>query len=69
VPNCKDAKEKSKAPGPGTYKTMVSIEKKANEHQRMNSDGQLVGQEPQSFLFKTKRGEFWKHEGITPYTR
>lgn len=69
MPNCKDAKDKAKAPGPGTYKTMISIEKKANEHQRMNSDGQLVGQEPQSFLFKTKRGEFWKHEGNTPYTR
>ena len=29
----------------------------------------FVGQEPKSFLTKTKRGEFWKHEGETPYTR
>ena len=69
VPNRKDAKVKSLAPGPGTYKTVVSIEKTSNDHLRSTSDGQFIGQEPQSFLTKTKRGEFWKHEGETPYTR
>ena len=69
VPNCKDKKEGSLAPGPGAYKTVASIEKTAHDHARNNSDGIFVGQEPQSFLSKTKRGEFWKHEGATPYTR
>lgn len=32
VPNCKDAKSKSLAPGPGTYQTVTSIEKTSNEH-------------------------------------
>jgi hypothetical protein len=43
VPNCKDAKNKSLAPGPGTYKTVVSIEKTANDHLRSTSDGQFIG--------------------------
>lgn len=29
----------------------------------------MMGQEPASFLTKTERGDFWKHEGETPYTR
>jgi hypothetical protein len=69
VPNCKDAAIKSPNPGPGSYKTTVSIQNTAQEHQKQNTDGQFIGQEPQSFLTKTKRGEFWKHEGETPYTR
>lgn len=48
---------------------MHSIEKTANEHIKQTADGQFIGQEPQSFLTKTARGEFWKHEGETPYTR
>jgi len=62
-------KSETLPPGPGSYKTVHSIEKSAADHQRNNSDGMFVGQEPQSFLSKTKRGEFWKHEGATPYTR
>ena len=69
VPNVKDLKIKNMNPGPGTYTTVVSIEKKATEHLKKNTDGQYIGQEPQSFLSKTQRGEFWKHEGQTPFTR
>lgn len=69
VPNCKDVTLKAPYPGPGTYKTTFSIENTAQEHQKQNTDGQFIGQEPQSFLTKTKRGDFWKHEGETPYTR
>jgi hypothetical protein len=45
------------------------MEKETKDHLRNNSGGMFVGQEPKSFLTKTKRGEFWKHEGETPYTR
>ena len=55
--------------GPGAYKTGFSIENTAMEHHRANSDGNMVGQDPQSFLTKTKRGEFWRNEGETPYTK
>ena len=30
---------------------------------KFSADGQFIGQEPQSFLTKTHRGEFWKNDG------
>lgn len=39
VPNCQKPTKVKQAPGPGTYKTVVSIEKTANDQLRSTSDG------------------------------
>lgn len=39
VPNCQKPEKVKQAPGPGTYKTVVSIEKTANDQLRSTSDG------------------------------
>ena len=62
-------KQKNNNPGPGSYQETRSIERSTNENLKGATDGAMMGQEPASFLSKTERGEFWKHEGATPYTR
>lgn len=69
VPNCKDAKIKSPYPPPGSYKVVKSIEADVKKKITKTSEGQFIGQEPQSFLSKTKRDDFWRNEIITPYTK
>lgn len=48
---------------------MVSIEKKVHDSNNQNQDGLLMGQEPKSFLTKTKRNDFWRNEIETPFTK
>lgn len=69
VPNCKDKPIKNIVPGPGAYQTVASIEKSSMENQAQNADGQIMGQEPRSFLSKTKRNDFWRNDAETPYTK
>jgi len=42
VPNCKDTKIRNDKPGPGTYKTVHSIEAEAHRHNPQNADGQIL---------------------------
>lgn len=69
VPNCADRKIKNDVPGPGTYKNPLSLESRVMSHQRASSDGQFIGSDPQSFLSKTKKGDWWRNEGETPFTK
>lgn len=68
VPNSEGLKIKDDRPGPGTYKTVVSIEKRL-ESVRTSAEGNMMGHTQNSFLTKTKRGDFWRNEGETPYTK
>jgi hypothetical protein len=43
VPNCKDAKIKNDKPGPGAYKTVISIEKQNEDKLIQSNEGQYIG--------------------------
>ena len=69
VPNVQGLKDGTPVPGPGTYADPRTIERRANEQIKGAADGALMGQDPVAFGTKADRGEYWKHEGETPYTR
>lgn len=69
MPNCKDQKLKSPFPGPGAYKNLESIEKRAEKISKMAMDSQMVGQEMAPFQTKTKRSDFWRNQMETPFTK